>query len=53
MKKRVFLLPLAVSILFLPIFSSAEGILWQSYKEGIAKGKAEGKKIFLNFYADW
>jgi thiol:disulfide interchange protein len=53
MKKRLLLLALALFILFLPIFSDAEGIQWQSYKDGIAKGKAEGKKIFVNFYADW
>lgn len=28
-------------------------IHWYSYEEGIGRGKREGKKIFLNFYADW
>ena len=53
MKKRMLLWALALFILFLPVFSDAEGIKWQSYKDGIAKGKTEGKKIFVNFYADW
>ena len=47
------LLALALFILFLPVLSGAEGVQWQSYKDGIEKGKAEGRKIFVNFYADW
>jgi hypothetical protein len=53
MKKRLLLLGLVLSVFFLPILSGAEGVQWQSYKDGMAKGKAEGKKIFINFYADW
>jgi hypothetical protein len=49
----MLLLASVLFILILPIFSDAEGIQWQSYRDGIAKGKAEGKKIFVNFYADW
>lgn len=29
------------------------GIQWTPYQEGVALGKQNGKKIFLNFYADW
>lgn len=31
----------------------ASKIRWYTYEEGIDRGKREGKKIFLNFYADW
>jgi len=53
MKKQLLFLGLALPIFFLPILSEAEGVQWQSYKDGVAKGTAEGKKIFVNFYADW
>jgi thioredoxin-related protein len=26
---------------------------WNAYEEGVARGKKDGKKVFLNFYADW
>lgn len=26
---------------------------WIAYEEGVARGKQDEKKIFLNFYADW
>ena len=44
----MLLLALALFILFLPILSDAEGIQWQSYKDGIAKGKElfTGEKAF-------
>ncbi len=32
---------------------SADKIKWYSYKKGIAQGKKEGKKIYINFHADW
>ena len=35
-----------------PAFSS-DAINWQTYKEGMARGKKERKKVFLYFYADW
>lgn len=31
----------------------ASKVRWYDYEEGIRRGKQEGKKIFLNFYADW
>ena len=34
--------------------ASAEvGIKWYKYAEGIDKARIEGKKIYINFYADW
>ena len=29
------------------------GIKWYGYDDGMALGKKEGKKILINFYADW
>jgi thiol:disulfide interchange protein len=28
-------------------------IQWQSYADGMARGKSENKKVFLHFYAEW
>lgn len=33
--------------------TEAEQIKWHSYDEGLQLGKNEGKKVFINFYADW
>ncbi len=33
--------------------SAVETINWRSYEEGLVVGKAEKKKVFLHFYADW
>lgn len=33
--------------------NAASKIRWYPYEEGLNRGKREGKKIFLNFYADW
>lgn len=33
--------------------SGADQIKWRSYEEGLAVSKAEKKKVFLHFYADW
>ncbi len=32
---------------------AVETIKWYSYKEGMALGKSEQKKVFVNFFADW
>jgi thioredoxin-related protein len=29
------------------------GVSWINYDEGMAMGKKDGKKILINFYADW
>jgi len=33
--------------------AGADGIRWVNYDQGMARGKSEDKKVFLNFYADW
>jgi thiol:disulfide interchange protein len=33
--------------------ASAKEIDWQSFENGIARGKTENKKIYLHFYANW
>jgi len=33
--------------------SAVETINWRSYEEGLMVSKAEKKKVFLHFYADW
>ena len=33
--------------------ASSKSIKWYSHDEGIAVGYAEGKKIYINFRADW
>ena len=53
MKKTVIFWGVAVLILCVSTMAVAEGIQWQAYKSGMALGKAEKKKIFINFYADW
>jgi thiol:disulfide interchange protein len=38
---------------FLQHPASAKEIAWQDFANGMARGKAENKKIFLHFYAKW
>ncbi len=33
--------------------ATAEGINWYKYDAGMAKASSEGKKIYINFHADW
>jgi len=33
--------------------AESTGVSWVGYDEGMALGKKEGKKILINFYADW
>ena len=34
-------------------FAFSESIKWYSHDEGIARGYSEGKRIYINFRADW
>jgi len=42
---------LSIGLLHKAAFS--KGIEWQSYTDGMARGKFEKKKVFLHFYAEW
>jgi len=50
MRKSILIL---IFLLLIPVFTQAEPIKWLSYQDGLKKAKAENKKIFLNFHADW
>lgn len=58
MKKRATLFIIVlISAVFMtsqaPAIAEAGGIEWKGYDEGIAMAKAENKKVFLYFHADW
>jgi len=56
MKKRLILVLLLACFFFSSLSCSvaySDSIRWHSYKEGLAQGKKEGKKIFLHFYTPW
>ena len=41
-------------IVIIPSGSAASReIQWHSYKDGMARGKFEKKRVFIHFYADW
>jgi len=37
----------------IPETAFSKDIRWQSYADGMARGKSENKKVFLHFYAKW
>jgi len=54
--KNIVLISLVLTALSVGLLHNAafsKGIEWQSYTDGIARGKFEKKKVFLHFYADW
>lgn len=53
MKPKILLPILFVLIFLVPVYSGAQKIKWFNYQDGFKKAKAEHKKIFLNFYANW
>jgi len=57
MKSGVLAILAILTVSFLVIDSSAsvaaETIKWYGYQEGMTRGKADNKKIFLNFHAEW
>lgn len=53
MKKWIGFSILCGYLTLIPLSGQAEGIKWVSYNDGLKRAKAENKKIFLNFRADW
>ncbi len=51
--KITALILIGLSAGFLYGSASTKDIQWQSFADGIARGKSENKKVFLHFYADW
>ena len=54
--KSIVLIALVISLLSIGLSNEAalsKGIEWQSYTDGMARGKFEKKKVFLHFYAEW
>jgi len=43
----------ALSLGLLLNAASSKEIEWQSFADGMARGKFENKKVFLHFYAEW
>lgn len=41
-----------ITVIFPAGTSASDGIQWESYQKGLARGKTEKKKVFLNFYSD-
>ena len=55
-RKSVVLFTLVLAAMSLGLLHDnayAKEIEWQSYQDGMARGKFEKKKIFLHFYAVW
>ncbi len=56
MKRKLisFVISAVILMVLLPdTFAFSESIKWYSYDEGIATGYSEGKRIYINFHADW
>ncbi len=54
--RNMVLISLIITALSFGLFHTAafsKGIEWQSYPDGMARGKFEKKKVFLHFYAEW
>lgn len=57
MKRKLFRLSALVVLLTASAAAGQQApgksIEWHNYKDGMARGKFEKKKVFLHFYADW
>jgi thioredoxin-related protein len=51
--RRIVFVTLCMVICFYGTAYASDNIKWYSYEEGMVLGKAEKKKVFLHFYADW
>ena len=50
---RLLFVTLCLVICFSDAAYASDSIKWYAYEEGMVLGKAEKKKVFLHFYADW
>jgi thioredoxin-related protein len=50
---RILFVTLCLVIYFCGAAYASNSIKWYAYEEGMVLGKAEKKKVFLHFYADW
>ncbi|MCP4694008.1 MAG: thioredoxin family protein [Desulfobacterales bacterium] len=48
----VLLILIGLAVLFSVNHAAAAGIRWRSFNDGMALGKNEGKKIYINFYSN-
>jgi len=56
MKQKIisFAISVVIMMVLLPdTFAFSESIKWYSHDEGMALGRSEEKKIYINFRADW
>jgi thioredoxin-related protein len=55
--RTLYIIIILLVLMFIGQFSSATagtaGISWHPYDEGMALGKSQEKKVFINFYATW
>jgi thiol:disulfide interchange protein len=54
--KKLGLVAATSAVLMLVLWHTAafsKEIQWQSFAQGMARGKNENKKVFVHFYADW
>ena len=50
---RILLVMFCLVICFSGVADASDSVKWYPYDEGMALGKAEKKKVYLHFYADW
>lgn len=48
-----FVISAVILMALLPTFASSESVKWYSFDEGMALGRSEEKRIYINFHADW
>ena len=55
LRKIIVVVMLLLGLLsgFLPDIAFSKDIRWQSFADGMARGKSENKMVFLHFYAEW
>jgi len=56
MKRKLisFVISAVILMVLLPdTFAFSESIKWYPHDEGIVIGRSEGKRIYINFHADW